>query len=506
MDAILELKGITKRFGSLVANDNISFVLEKGTVHAVIGENGAGKSTLMNIISNIYKPDSGEIYLKGEKVHFKDPMDACLNGIGMVYQEFMLCNDMTVLDNIMLGFEQKHLGLFIDKKQTRQKIEQICREYSFDLPLDETVSNLPVSTLQQVEIVKILYRGAEILIFDEPTSILTPQGVQGLFQAIRFLVKSGKTVIFITHKLREVLEIADTITVMKNGRVVGTAVPSETDEKKLANMMVGRDVLLTVEKPEKSLGEPVLEVKNLSARDKSGVLRLKNANLQIRAGEIVGIAGVANSGQRELVETLFGLAEPEAGAQIIFEGENITGLTARERRCLGIGYVPQDRLAEGVNAGAPIWETAIMGYHIAHGFPHKALLDYKQIDEFSRRVMSEFAVKAEHPGIPVKTMSGGNIQKLIVGREFVQENKLLVIMDPTRGIDVGAIEFIWKKIVAMAAAGVAILLVSHELNEVMELSDRIEVIYDGSLYNAGPASEAAEEEIGLLMMKGGAQS
>ena len=501
METILELKGITKRFGSLVANDHIDFSLEKGTVHAIIGENGAGKSTLMNIISNIYQQDSGEIWLHGERVSFKDPMDACIHGIGMVYQEFMLCNAMTVLENIMLGFEQKRGG-FLSKKRARDKIENICLTYHFNIPLDSRVCDLPVSTLQQVEIVKVLYRGAEILIFDEPTSILTPQGIEGLFDAIRFLKSSGKTVIFITHKLKEVLEISDKITVLKNGKVAGNVLPGEVDEKMLANMMVGRDVLLTAEKQPKQLGAPVLAVENLSARDASGVLRLKNACFNVHAGEIVGVAGVANSGQRELVETIFGLSEPENGAKIVFEGKNIGALSCRERRCLGIGYVPQDRLNEGVNYGAELWESAIMGYHVAHGFKHRALLDYKEIRRFSKKVIKDYAVKTPDEHAKVKTLSGGNAQKLIVGREFDQDNKLLIIVDPTRGIDIGAIEFIWKKIIAMAAEGAAILLVSHELNEVMELSDRILVMYDGNLCDAGKAGEATEEEIGLLMMKG----
>ncbi len=502
LDTILELRNITKTFGSLVANDHINFKLKKGTVHCIVGENGAGKSTLMNIISNIYEPDSGEIILRGEPVHFKDPMDACKKGIGMVHQEFMLCENMTVLDNIMLGFETTQTGLFLNKKTAQKRIENICEKYNFNIPVDALVADLPVSVLQQVEIVKVLYRGAEILILDEPTSILTPQGIEGLFNAIRFLVSSGKTVIFITHKLKEVLEIADHITVFKDGKVVGDVLPSEVDEKKLASMMVGRDVLLTVTKIDKQIGEPVLEVKNLSVRDQDGNLRVKNANLTVRAGEIVGIAGVANSGQTELVEALFGVTQPDKGSAVLFDGKDITRADCREHRCLGIGYIPQDRLHEGVNYGAPIWESAIMGYHIAHGFKHKALLDYKEIKSFSDRIISEYSVKTSGRNAKVRTMSGGNVQKLIVGREFIQNNKLLIIVDPTRGIDIGAIEFIWKKITEMAAAGVAILLVSHELNEVMELSDTLKVIYNGRLYDAGKSHEKSEEEIGLLMMRG----
>lgn len=500
-ETILELKHITKRFGNLVANNDISFKLKRGTVHAIIGENGAGKSTLMNILTDIYKADSGEIYLNGEKVIFKDPMDACNHGIGMVYQEFMLFNSLTVLENIIMGFEKKKRGL-IDTGGNRKAVEEICSKYGFVLPLDACVKDLPVSLLQQVEIVKILYRGAEILILDEPTSILTPQGIEGLFKAIRFLVQSGKTVIFITHKLKEVLAIADEITVLRNGKLIADIRSEDANEEKLANLMVGRDVLLTVKKREKEIGNPVLLVKNLSVKDIDGNVRVKNVNFEVRAGEIVGIAGVANSGQKELIESLYGLCVPEKGAEIYLAEKEITHFSCRERRCNGIGYVPQDRLHDGVNSGAELWESAIMGYHIAHGFKNPVMLDYDDINMFSKKIIEEYAVKTPDQHAIVGTLSGGNIQKLIVGREFSQENRLLIIEDPTRGIDIGAIEFIWKKIISLAASGVGILLVSHELNEIMELSDHILVMYNGKLYDGGHSGELTEEKIGYLMMGG----
>ena len=501
-ETILELKHITKRFNSLVANDDISFQLKKGTIHAIVGENGAGKSTLMNIITNIYKPDSGEIYLHGEKVTFKDPMDACRHGIGMVYQEFMLFQKLTVLENIMMGFEQKKGGAFIDRKETRKIVEEICDRYGFQLPLDACVADLPVSLLQQVEIVKVLYRGAEILILDEPTSILTPQGIESLFQAMRFLVKSGKTVIFITHKLKEVLAISDMITVLRNGRLVANVLPHDMNEERLANLMVGREVLLRMQKTEKATGSPVLTVRNLSVRDGEGNLRVKGVGFQIHAGEIIGIAGVANSGQRELIEALYGLCRQENGAEILLGETEITQTSCRKRRCMGIGYVPQDRLRDGVNTAGTVWESAIMGYHIAHGFKNPVMLDYNAINSFTKNIITEYAVKTPDQNAMVGTLSGGNIQKLIVGREFSQENRLLIIEDPTRGIDIGAIEFIWKKILEIAASGVGILLVSHELSEVMELSDHILVMYNGELFDGGSAGALNEEEIGYLMMGG----
>ena len=309
-DYVLQVRNIRKTFGTLVANDDINLDVRRGSVHAIIGENGAGKSTLMNILTDIYKADSGDIILNGEKVVFKDSLDAAKKGIGMIYQEFMLYYELSVFDNIILGFEEKKLGVFIDKAACRKKIEQICKDYSFDIPLNAIVKDLPVAVLQQVEIVKVLYRGADIIIMDEPTAVLTPQGIQGLFRAMRNLVSLGKTIIFITHKLKEVLEIADEITVMKLGKVVGHAIPSEVNEQKLASMMVGRDVILQANKKEVEFGEPVLSVRNLKVKDKDGNIRVKGVDLDIHRGEIVGIAGVAGSGQQWLVEALFGLRKP----------------------------------------------------------------------------------------------------------------------------------------------------------------------------------------------------
>ncbi|MBC5581381.1 ABC transporter ATP-binding protein [Anaerofilum sp. BX8] len=501
-DYILQMKEIRKTFGPLVANDNISLNIERGTVHAIVGENGAGKSTLMNILTDIYKADSGDIILNGKKVVFKNSLDAARHGIGMIYQEFMLYPELSVYDNLILGFEEKKLGVFIDKKACKKKIEQICRDYSFDLPMKTLVKDLPVAILQQVEIVKALYRGADIIIMDEPTSVLTPQGIQGLFRAMRNLVSSGKTIIFISHKLKEVFEIADRITVMKDGKISGEVLPGEVTENQLASMMVGRDVILQANKVEVDFGEPVLSVKNLQVKDKDGVLRVKGVDLDVRRGEIVGLAGVAGSGQQQLVEALFGLRAPETGSAVYFEDTDITRATPRQRRCMGIGYVPQDRLGAGANGQSSIWETAIMGYHVAHGFKSRFLLNFRQIEEFTGRIVDNFAVKCQKTSDKIRSLSGGNIQKVVVGREFLQDNKLLIIEDPTRGIDVGAIEFIWKKIIDLAAGGVSVLLISHELNEVMQLADTIKVVYEGQLYDGGAHGELTEEEIGLIMMGG----
>ncbi|MDR2517697.1 MAG: ABC transporter ATP-binding protein [Spirochaetaceae bacterium] len=499
---ILQMRHITKTFGSVIANNDVSVSVRRGTVTALIGENGAGKSTLMNVLTHIHKPDEGDIVLNGKPVRFRNALDAAQHGIGMVYQEFMLYRDLTVLENIILGFERKKGGIFIDEIQSRRAVEAICERYHFNIPLNEKINDLPVSLLQQVEIVKVLYRGAELLILDEPTSVLTPQGIEGLFEAIRFLAGQGKTVIFITHKLKEVFAVADDIVVMRDGTVAGTAVPGRIDEHELAGMMVGRDVMLQARKRPASPAEVVLQARNLRVRDGNGVLRVRGVDLRLRAGEIMGIAGVAGSGQQQLVEALFGLREAERGSEIRLLGEDIVKKSARDRRLRGVGYVPQDRLGTGVSPESSVWENAIMGYHIAHGFRSKVFLDRRETGELARRIVRLYDVKT--PGIDnrVKNLSGGNIQKLVVGREFIQKNRLLIIEDPTRGIDVGAVEFIWEQIMLLAEAGAAVLLVSHELNEVMQLADRVAVMYNGLLFDGGRHGELTDRELGLLMTRG----
>lgn len=501
MNAYLELRQISKYFGSFVANDKIDLAVEKGTIHAIIGENGAGKSTLMNVLSGIYRPDEGEIFINGKAVHFHNPTAASRAGIGMVHQEFMLFPELSVLENIIMGYEQTRIPGIISSKKSRTAVEEICRQYSFNVPLDAKAGTLPVAMLQQVEIVKVLYHGADIIIFDEPTSVLTPQGIEGLFRAFRALTEKGKTIIFITHKLQEVLAIADAITVLKDGKVTFRTTPSETDEKELARMMVGRDVLLSAVKTEREPGKNTLTVENLTVLDGSGAPKVKGVSFSVKAGEIVGIAGIAGSGESELIAALFGLS-PAAEGSILLEGEHIEKFSPRERRCAGIGYIPQDRNAEGSNRDASIWENCMMGYHVAHGFKSKIFIDRKQVYGFTDSVVSEYNVKTGSIFSNVSDLSGGNVQKMIVGREFMQDNKLLIIEDPTRGIDIGAIEFIWSKIEELAASGVAILMVSHELNEVMEVSDRILVMNGGRLFDAGKHGELTEEQIGVLMMGG----
>lgn len=501
MEIILETRNLTKLFGTLAANKDISIKVKRGTIHSVIGENGAGKSTLMNMIAGVLKPTDGKILINGKEVNFKNADDATNLGIGMVHQEFMLFPGLTVLENLMMRFESTKLGVFLDKKKARKEILEICSLYNFSIPLDAMVKDLPVSILQQVEIVKILYRGADIIILDEPTSVLTPQGIEGLFKAMRYLISLGKTIILITHKLNEVMEISDAITVLKDGKVTGNVLPYEVDEEKLASLMVGREVLFNTKKKQKTPGEVLLKVDNLTVLDKDNIEKIKNVSFEVQRGEIVGIAGVAGSGQVQLVEALFGLGKTNSG-KIIFKGKDITNSSPRELRREKIGYVPQDRIGYGSNVEASILENCIMGYHISHGFTPSYLVNYSQASAFTNSVIETYRVKTDSVTNKVKSLSGGNVQKLIVGREFLQNNDFLIIEDPTRGIDVGAIEFIWQRIIDISEQGVGILLVSHELSEIMELSDRILVLHNGRINADLIAKEVDEYTVGMYMLGG----
>lgn len=498
---ILELNDIYKQFGSLVANDHVNIKIKRNSIHAIVGENGAGKTTLMNILTSVYKMDAGQILLNGKEVHFHTPKDAAEAGIGMVHQEFMLYKGMTVLENIIMGNEKSRMG-FLNKRRDRKSIEEICEKYQFQLPLNEKIDELPVAMLQQIEIVKVLYREADIFVFDEPTSVLTPQGVKGLFRAFQTLKEKGKTIIFITHKLKEVLEIAEFVTVLKDGRVIGTEKNENLTEEKLASMMVGREVMLRVNKLPCKRGKKILTVKNLSVKDQNQILRVDHVSFDLYEGEILGIAGVAGSGQSEIAAALMGLAVPEADSEIFFQEEDIKKKTVKERRLSGIGYVPQDRIKNGINKKGSVWENVFMGYHLHSGVKKNGFMDVPKIRSFTDEVVDQYRVKIQDNEDIAGTLSGGNIQKLIVGREFSQNKKLLIIEDPTRGVDVGAIEFIWNKIMEISRQGVAVLLISHELNEVMQLSDRILIAYNKKIQSPEHSELLTEEEIGLLMTGG----
>lgn len=503
MTEILKLINISKYYGTFAANQDICMTVKKGTVHAVVGENGAGKSTLMNLIAGVSQPSGGEICLNGKRVRFRDANDANRAGIGMVWQEFMLFDKLSVLDNIMIGYEDIKQSFFINKKESAKKIKQICDEYGFHFELNALVRDLPIAVLQQVEIVKVLFRRADIIILDEPTAVLPYQEIQGLFKAIRHLVSQGKTILFITHKLKEVLEISDTVTVMKNGRISGEISGREASEASLTNMMVGRQVVLALDKKINPGSKTVLEISHLAVKDERGIPRVKDLCLELKEGEILGIVGVSGNGQNELVEAVTGLRTYEAG-EIRLHGKTLAPGSARENRLRHMGYVPQDRGNVGSSLTSNLVENCMMGYHLSHLKKHGCLMDYHEAEVFSNHMIETYNVKTQSNRAAAGSLSGGNLQKLIVGREFSQGNQVLIIEDPTRGIDIGSIEFIWKEIQKQVERErVSVLLITYDLAEAMTLSDRILVMYDGRIHKELMGANYDEKEIGIYMMGGG---
>jgi general nucleoside transport system ATP-binding protein len=495
----LELRGIDKRFGAVHANRSISFSVARGSVHGVIGENGAGKSTLMNIIYGFHRADAGELWVQGKRVEIHTPQDAIAAGIGMVHQHFMLVENFTVLENVILGVEggaRLREGL----SRARAGLESLARDYGLDVPLDAVASELPVGLQQRVEILKALYRGAEILILDEPTAVLTPQESDQLFRMLGRLRDQGKAVILVTHKLREIMAVTDRVTVMRQGAVVGEVLTSETSPRQLAEKMVGRAVLLQVEKGPARPGEALLQVRAIEVRDRLGVARLKNVSFELRAGEIVGFAGVAGNGQSELLETLAGIRFPERG-EILLGGRELVRekLGPKERRKLGLAHVPEDRLRVGVVASFPAQANAMLGYHDTVACNRGLLMDRGAILKSCERKMSDYDVRPPNPRLRLSAFSGGNQQKLVLAREIDADPSVLLIGQPTRGVDIGAIEFIHKKLIALRDAGKALLLVSVELDEILGLADRILVLNAGEIVGELSRAEATEEKIGLMM-------
>lgn len=502
MEKVLEVRDVCKYYGKLAANRNVNLSVGKGTIHSIVGENGAGKSTLMNILSGIVTPSSGEILLRGKKVFFRDANDSTRQGIGMVQQEFMLFNKLNAVENIIMGFEDVKHGCMIDYEKSRKRIEGICREYGFHFNLNEKVGNLPIVLQQQVEIVKVLFRDAEILIFDEPTAVLPPQEIEGLFKAFRFLKAKGHTILFITHKLKEVLAISDDITIMKDGQVVATMPCKEATERKLTNMMVGRDVMLTMQKHPVISDEKVLEVKDLVAYDDMHVQKVNGVSLSLRKGEILGLVGISGNGQNELVESITGMKDYEGGS-ILLHGKPLEKCSPYANRLHHMGYIPQDRIAIGCSVRSNLVDNAMMGTHLRRFKKHKIFLDYGEGQKFAASVVDKYSVKTQGLNDKAGSLSGGNLQKLIVGREFSQDNSVLVVEDPTRGIDVGSIEFIWNEILKQVEReGVSVLLITYDLHEAMELSDRIMVIYEGKIRKEFVGPTFDENEIGFYMLGG----
>ncbi len=498
MPPVLELRGITKAFPGVLANDHIDLILEEGEIHALLGENGAGKTTLMNILYGLYSPDAGEIFVRGQRAEIREPNDAIAQGIGMVHQHFMLVPVLTVTENVMLGVESIRDGIFLDRASAARRIREISERYGLEVDPQATIKTLPVGVQQRVEIIKLLYREADILILDEPTAVLTPQEVEELFKIIRSLAAQGKSVVFITHKLKEVMAIADRITVLRNGRVVGSTTPSQTSEQQLASMMVGRQVLLQVEKGPARPGETVLEVENLEATDDRGNPAVCGVSFQVRAGEVLGIAGVQGNGQTELVQALTGLRPVKSGRVRILNGD-VTGASPRDILGRGVAHVPEDRLRDGLVVQFPVADNLILNTYYLHPFARFGVLNQPVILSTAEQQVREFDVRTPSIMVPVANLSGGNQQKVIVAREFSRPIRLLIASQPTRGLDVGSIEYIHRRIVQKRDEGCAVLLVSPELDEVMGLSDRIAVMYEGQIMGILPAEQATREEIGLLM-------
>jgi general nucleoside transport system ATP-binding protein len=494
----LELRGIDKRFGAVHANRAVSLAVAAGSVHGLIGENGAGKSTLMNIVYGYHRADAGEIRVRGRRVELHRPHDAIAAGIGMVHQHFMLVDNLTVLENVVLGAEGGR-RLAGGLARARAELERLAREHGLAVPLDTPVGHLPVGVQQRVEILKALYRGAEILILDEPTAVLTPQETAQLFALLARLRDQGRTVILVTHKLREIMAVTDRVTVMRQGAVVHETATPATSEAELAEKMVGRAVLLQVEKTPARPGEVLLAVRDLEVRDRFGVVRLRRASFELRAGEILGIAGVAGNGQTELLEALAGIVAPGRG-EIVYLGRPLGRADgARERRRLGLAHVPEDRLRLGVVADFTAQDNAILGQQDRPAYSRGGFLRRAAIAADCARKMRDYDVRPPEPRRLLTAFSGGNQQKLVLAREMDGDPRVLLVGQPTRGVDIGAVEFIHRRLVALRDAGKGLLLVSVELDEILGLADRILVMFGGEIVAEVPRARATEQKLGLLM-------
>ena len=498
----VEMRGITRQFPGVLANDHVDFTVRAGEIHALIGENGAGKSTLMNILYGLIHADSGEILINGKSVRITGPRDAISLGIGMVHQHFMLIPVFSVGENVMLGREPVTGPGFYDRAHARTAIADLTKRYGLALDADARMGDLPVGLQQRAEIVKVLYRGANILILDEPTGVLTPQESKELFGVLRDLVKGGKTIIFISHKLKEVLEVSDRITVMRRGKVVGHLVTKDTNEEEIATLVVGRDVLLRVDKKPATPGAVALAVEDLTAASDRNVPALKGVSFELHKGEILGIAGVEGNGQSELMEVLAGTRRP-TGGRVLLEGRDITTYDARGEREAGVAFIPEDRRGTGLVLAFSIAENTILGRERAATFSwHEIVLRLVAIRDWARRLVKEFDIRTPSIDTAARNLSGGNQQKVIVAREMGSRPKVLLAAQPTRGVDIGAIEFIHRRIIQERDEGAAVLLVSAELDEIRSLSDRIAVMYEGRIVSF-ESPETPEERLGLLMTGGG---
>ncbi len=494
---VLETKGMTKRFPGVLANDRISLTLRKGEILALLGENGAGKSTLMNMIYGLYHPDEGELWIKGEHVKLQGPGDAITRGVGMVHQHFQLVPVMTVAENVMLGAEITR-GFHLDQRGAIRQVKELSKQYGLEVDPTAVIDDLPVGTQQRVEIIKALYRNADILILDEPTAVLTPQEANELFRIMRDLTAQGVSIIFITHKLKEVLAVSDRIGVLRGGQYVGTADPQTATEASLAELMVGRKVILQVDKSKAQPGQPMLQVEELVVEDERGQTAVAGLSLEVRTGEILGVAGVQGNGQREFVEALTGL-RPVKGGRALIGGTDITHAAPRIVTELGVAHIPEDREKHGLVMPYSIADNMVLNRYYQKPYANGIILNQEKIDQDGKALVQEFDIRAPSEHTPASNLSGGNKQKVIVAREFSRETRLLIANQPTRGIDVGSIEFIHNQIIAQRDNGVAVLLVSAELDEVLGLADRVAVMFDGRIVKTLPIAEATRERVGLLM-------
>ncbi|PLR69809.1 MULTISPECIES: ABC transporter ATP-binding protein [Bacillaceae] len=497
MEYVIEMLGIRKEFPGIVANDNINLQVKKGEIHALLGENGAGKSTLMNVLFGLYQPEKGEIRVKGNAVNITNPNIANDLGIGMVHQHFMLVNNFTVTENIILGNEPTKTGK-INLKDAEKQVKEISEKYGLAVNPSAKISDISVGMQQRVEILKTLYRGAEILIFDEPTAVLTPQEIKELITIMKALIKEGKSIILITHKLKEIMEVCDRVTVIRKGEGIGTVNVAETNPNELAALMVGREVLFTTEKMEAHPKEEVLKIDNLVVKDSRNVTVIDSLNLSVKAGEIVGIAGVDGNGQSELIEAITGLMSSESGS-ILLNGKDISNQRPRSITEAGVGHIPQDRHKHGLVLDFPVGENMVLQTYYKKPFSKNGVLNFKAIYEKAEKLIKEFDVRTPSSSTLARALSGGNQQKAIIGREVDRDPDLLIAAQPTRGLDVGAIEFIHRRLIEQRDKGKAVLLISFELEEIMNVSDRIAVIYEGKIVAIVNPKETTEQELGLLM-------
>ncbi|CDQ40056.1 MULTISPECIES: ABC transporter ATP-binding protein [Virgibacillus] len=497
MEYVIEMLNIRKEFPGIVANDNITVQLKSGEIHALLGENGAGKSTLMNVLFGLYQPEQGEIHVKGKKVNISDPNVANDLGIGMVHQHFMLVEPFTVTQNIILGSEPTKKGK-INLKKAEKEVQELSDKYGLRVDATAKISDISVGMQQRVEILKTLYRGADVLIFDEPTAVLTPQEITELIEIMHALVAEGKSIILITHKLKEIMQVCDRCTVIRKGKGIGTVNVEDTNVNELASLMVGREVSFKTEKKPAEPKETVLEIKNLIVKDTRKVEMVKGLNLDVRAGEIVGIAGIDGNGQTDLIEAITGLAKSSSGS-IQLNNKKITNLSPRKVTESGVGHIPQDRHKFGLVLDFPIGENMVLQTYYQKPYSKYKVLNYKEIYQKAKTLIAEYDVRTPSVYTKARALSGGNQQKAIIAREVDRSPDLLIAAQPTRGLDVGAIEFIHQKLIEERDKGKAILLLSFELDEILDVSDRIAVIFDGKIVADVHPDETSEQELGLLM-------